>query len=83
MMVLRMKDLKLGEVVRDNKGKRVFNNLQRKKFDQLFSLKVEDYITYSTPVMTSLLLSNTKPCIIVFLVSGANMTPPPLIPEPS
>jgi hypothetical protein len=30
--------------------------------------------------MTSLLLSNTSPCIIVFLVSGANTTPPPLIP---
>lgn len=31
-------------------------------------------------MITSLLLNKTKPCIIVFLVSGVNCTPPPLIP---
>ena len=85
MMVLRMKDRRLGEVVRDNKGKRVFNNLRKKNRNhQLpsFLLSVRER-AYSTPVITSLLLSKTKPCIIVFLVSGANMTPPPLIPDPS
>lgn len=37
-------------------------------------------VTHSTPVMTSRLLNSTNPCIMVFLVSGPNMTPPPLIP---
>ena len=43
-------------------------------------VREREMVIYSTPVITSLLLSKTRPCIIVFLVSGAKTTPPPLIP---